>query len=393
MPYLNGRFAGLGGTVMGITGSGSANPFNPASYLRGVDTLSVAFHIGLNIGFVNLQQQRGETIIKNQGTTGGLSNIEFYFPIFKWWKMGVFLLPATEISYLSSGFRDTDNIGRTQLEHSGSGGLYRAGWGNAFGWGPISAGFNLNYIVGKVEELDRLALLTDSLAMYSSETRDSRETSYNGFGWDVGIQYVQAINRTDRLTIGASYSGQSHFNARRDRIITTGYTGGVSYTDTVAVENSVIGKATNPGILRTGISYESVGRFLVGADFSCTWWNQYTSELDQIEKTGINQTYRASIGAELLSDLRHNFWMRRLSYRVGANWQTYNYNYAGKQVSGFGVSLGIGIPIRRSRSNIYVFGEYSRMGSLKKGQIESNIGRIGVSFSSVETWFVKMKYD
>jgi hypothetical protein len=388
MPYLNSRSAGMGGIVMGIAGNGSANPFNPASYRLGVDTMSVAFHIGLNLGMVGLKQEINEKVTENQGTTGGLSNLEFYFPIFKWWKMGVFLLPMTEVAYISSSFRDIDttNIGRTQLIHTGEGGLNRLGWGNAFGWGPISFGFNLNYIFGSIDELDRSVFLTDTLAMYASEVHYSRTTLYNGLGIDAGIQYVQPLNNSSRLTVGASYSMSVLLKSKYTAIVTGEGTSGSSvYSDTVYVFPTEIKDAAYPNVLRAGIAYERYGKFLTGADFSCSWWSEPSA----------NITYKVSFGAEMLPDLRSNFWMRRLSYRIGANWQTYNYKYGseGKQVSGFGVSAGIGIPIRRSRSNIYIFGEYSRIGSLGTGQIEQNIGRIGVSFSSVETWFVKRRYD
>jgi hypothetical protein len=157
------------------------------------------------------------------------------------------------------------------------------------------------------------------------------------------------------------------------------------YTDTAYKFSERVTSPSCPSVLRVGVSYEQYRKFLVGADFSYSWWNEQS----------VNTTLRASFGIEMLSDLRSNSWMRRLSYRIGANWQTFNYRYGddGRQVSGFGISAGIGIPIRRSRSNIYIFGEYSRTGSLNVGQIEQNTGRIGVSFSSVETWFVKRKYD
>jgi hypothetical protein len=370
IPYLNSRFAGMGGTVMGMSGIGSANPFNPASYRLGVDTMSVSFHVGLNLGLVDLKQEVNESVVKNQGTTGGLSNLEFYFPVLKWWKMGVFLLPMTEVAYVSSSFADTTHIGSTQLIHTGSGGLNRLGWGNAFGWGPISVGFNLNYVFGHKKELDRLTFLTDTLAIYASETYYLRETSYNGLGIDAGIQYVQPLNKNGRLTVGASYSMSAFLKSKRASITTVeGMAGSSTYRDTVAIFSDKIEDEKYPSVLRTGISYEQYGKFLIGADFSCSWHSEQPT------------TYRASFGVEMLADLRNNFWMRRLSYRVGANWQTYDYRYKDKQISGFGISAGIGIPIRRSRSNIYIFGEYSRMGSLKQGQIEQNTGRIGVSFS------------
>jgi hypothetical protein len=222
--------------------------------------------------------------------------------------------------------------------------------------------------------------------MYASETHYSRAISYNGLGIDAGVQYVQPTGSNSRLTVGAGYSMSALLKGKSINVVSgEGMAGSstysdITYTDTVEEKN-----LSYPNVARMGISYERYNQFIVGADFSCSWWN----------KESIDITYRASLGIEMPADLRSNFWMRRLSYRIGANWQTYKYGYAGGQLklNSFGISAGIGIPVRRSRSNIYIFGEYSRTGSLKQGQIEQNMGRIGVSFSSVETWFVKRKYD
>ncbi|MDE5736014.1 MAG: hypothetical protein K2H65_02920, partial [Bacteroidales bacterium] len=60
---------------------------------------------------------------------------------------------------------------------------------------------------------------------------------------------------------------------------------------------------------------------------------------------------------------------------------------------GYALNLGVGIPVRRSRSMINVGLEYGHVGRLQAGQITENYFKIGVGFSSVETWFVKRKYD
>ncbi|MDE5574927.1 MAG: hypothetical protein K2I87_04355, partial [Bacteroidales bacterium] len=127
-PYLNVRNMAMGGIAVGLSAPGDMNPFNPATYRTGVDTLSVRFDIGFNLGMNRLRQNLQGEKVANQSTSGGLSNLEFYFPVCKWYKMAVYLLPVTDMNYRSSHFSDSiPFIGQTQLIHNGSGGIAKAG--------------------------------------------------------------------------------------------------------------------------------------------------------------------------------------------------------------------------------------------------------------------------
>ena len=90
LPYLNVRNMGMGGIGTGLSGQGAMNPLNPATYRMGVDTLSVRFDIGFNLSMNGLRERRPDgSVARNQSTGGGLSNLEFYFPVCKWYKMAI----------------------------------------------------------------------------------------------------------------------------------------------------------------------------------------------------------------------------------------------------------------------------------------------------------------
>ena len=107
-----------------------------------------------------------------------------------------------------------------------------------------------------------------------------------------------------------------------------------------------------------------------------------------------------NVGAELKNNPQATTVARRFAYRIGGFFQN---NYAAgmkkdeaspaKELYSYGFSVGLGIPVRKSRSLINVGLQFGQTGSLKRGQIRENFMRVGVSFSSLETWFVKPKYD
>lgn len=390
VPYLNARAMGMGGAVMGLAGHREANPWNPASYYRGVDTLSVMFDIGFYLNMNSLRQDEAGQTLRNQSTGGGLGNMEFYFPVFKWWKMGVYLLPYTEVAYATSDIRNRDeaHIGLTQMLHEGTGGLNRFGWGNAFGWGPVSVGINLNYQFGSIEELYTLTFKNDSLTSGGAGSHVLTHTRLNGLAIDVGLQYAQPL-RHGHLSLGASYSLSATMYAKRGTVGSAYYT--YAARDTAFFRPQRKGEVVIPGKLRVGLSYDDHSDWLVGVDFTYAWWSQYK---EYGETYGyFRNTFRVAAGMELKPNYQSASAMRRVAYRIGGRYETYYADYGQRNLDGYAVNLGVGIPVRRSRSMINVGLEYGHVGRIKDGQIAENYFKIGVGFSSVETWFVKRKYD
>ena len=390
VPYLNARSMGMGGIAVGLAGHREATPLNPASYYRGVDTLSVMFDIGFYLNMNSLRQDVDGQTLRNQSTGGGLGNMEFYFPVFKWWKMGVYLLPYTEVAYSTTDIRSRDDahIGLTRMVHEGTGGLNRFGWGNAFGWGPVSVGINLNYQFGSIEEVYTLAFQNDSLTSGAAGSHVLTATRLNGLAIDVGLQYAQPL-RHGHLSIGASYSLSTTMYAKR------GTSGSAYYTyaakDTAFFVPRRKGEVVIPGKLQVGVSYDDHSDWLVGVDFTYAWWSQYKEYEETYDY--FRNTFRVAAGMELKPNYQSASAMRRVAYRIGGRYETYYADFGQRNLFGYAVNLGVGIPVRRSRSMINVGLEYGHVGRLKVGQIAENYFKIGVGFSSVETWFVKRKYD
>lgn len=389
-PYLNVRNMAMGGLAVGMSGKGDMNPFNPGTYRTGVDTLSVRFDIGFNIGMNQLRQNLSGTRAKNQSTAGGLSNLEFYFPVCKWYKMAVYLLPVTDMYYRASFMSDAgENIGRTQLIHEGDGGLSKVGWGHSLGWGPVSVGVNLNYMFGSLNQTATLAFLDDTLAYYAGKAKFYTETKLNGFSLDAGLTYAARLKGAQYLTIGAAYSLSTTLYGKRTTMAQGEFS---SLTDTAFLpEAERKGKIVFPSLLRAGVSYEYRGQYVVGADVTYVWWKEYKDYGRRFDY--LQNTLSVNVGAELKHDPQAISKARRVAYRIGGFYQQQCVVDQGKQIQAFGLSVGVGIPVRKSRSMINVGLQYGRIGALKKGQVQEDYLRIGVSFSSVETWFVKPKYD
>lgn len=392
-PNLNVRSMSMGGTSVGFSGTGNATAFNPASYAFGVDTLTVLFDIGFNVTGNKLSQERQDgTTLSNGSFTGGLSDFEFYFPIFKWWKMSVYLLPETQMSYYTSKFQTSPdtNIGTTQLLYSGKGGISRLGWGNSFAYGNFAIGVNLNYRFGSFERANALYFLKNgNLIPGYAHSEVSSFTQVKGLAVDLGFMYVQPLGNNDKMTFGGTYTfstklyTNSYVEARgkfEDNVYDTAY-----------ISSREKGSIVMPASFRVGVSYEKIKKWMVGAEFNYYNWSKSTSFDQQLDF--LDNTWGVSAGAELKSNLSSTKYAQKLAYRLGFRCGNLYPDYERKQLIEYGISFGVGFPIRRSRSMINVGAEFGTSGQLSKGQIQDNFMKIGVSFTSLESWFIKRKYD
>ena len=83
-----------------------------------------------------------------------------------------------------------------------------------------------------------------------------------------------------------------------------------------------------------------------------------------------------------------------MEYRVGGHIEDTYLVIDGESVRQFGVSIGFGIPMRRSLSKTNFFFDYSRRyGSDISKLHREDIFSAGVSLNLYDFWFLKRKYE
>jgi hypothetical protein len=96
---------------------------------------------------------------------------------------------------------------------------------------------------------------------------------------------------------------------------------------------------------------------------------------------------------ELIGRHLDNNFMNRLSYRFGYHYGTNYVAFENSIRTQFGVSFGIGMPIRRGHSRLDLAVEFGRKGNINDGQIQENYGRIIVGISAFDRWFMRPRFD
>lgn len=382
---------GMNGVGLGFRKGNEVNPLNPASY-SSVDSLTMIFDAGLSGQITNFKEN-GKKI---NGKNGGFDYIVGTFRAFKNVGVSFGILPYSNIGYKYSESQKSA-ASTVTITNEGTGGLHQLFLGA--GWRvlkPLSLGFNMAYLWGDADRsITDVTSVTD--ASVKSLTKQYH-MSVNNYKLDLGFQWEQPLNKTDFLTVGATWSPAHSLKADPVcRIISTDPTTGLSDTTSFELKN-VLKLPTTYGI---GLAYSHASTLRVGADFQMQKWGSvdfpsHEGNSYSLRSGLLKDSYKLNVGAEWTPNpmSRRNL-LNHIRYRIGAGYTTPYYSINGQDgPKELGVSLGLGIPImnpHNNRSILNISGQWVHRSA--DNLITENTFRINIGLTFNERWFARWKVE
>ena len=369
----------------------SINSKNPASYTS-FDSTSFVFEGSIKGNYTTMKT----TDFREVYSYATLNNLIFGFPVTDWWRSSFGLLPFSGVGYNVIDSDVKENIGKVQYAYEGEGGLSEFYWGNAIRFGDhFSIGVNASYIFGTLENIQRISFPDSAHLIY---TKFDHSLSVKDFKFDIGVQYYTTLKNDLDLIVGAVYSPKASLDADRDQLVRS-YRGTVSgidlVLDTVKMLQDEAGSVTLPAGYGVGFSLSRNNYWLVGVDYSFENWEAFRS-FD--ESDSLVNSHTINFGGQVIPDANSLSYFKRVDYRLGFEYDISNLNIRGENLSGFGITFGIGLPlrgasIRGSRSMINIGAEYGRFGTLNNELIREEYFNFFIGISIYEWWFFKRKYN
>ncbi len=409
--------ASMGGLSAAFHDPYHMNIANPASYSR---LKSAAFEIGLFSEYARLNDG---TETNNALTTwnGNLSYISLGFPLRNpinevldpkkrkaKWGMNFSLIPYSNVNYNVQNLTEqtfADTLTSVDFLFQGKGGTYKIMWGNSVAFDNLSFGVNLGYFFGKIEN-DKEVVFSDLINAFNNNFQD--DYSVGGLTWSVGAQYdivLKAKEGSDvpleYVTIGAYGNSRNKYTLTRDRLWTTVNFGYQSIPDTIfSVSGSETTETTSflPGELGIGIIYAKKDKMKIGADFKFQSWNEFPNDLlaaTDLNKPTVN-TWRAAVGYEYIPNAAsYNKYLKKVRYRLGAFYGTDPRTVQDEQISKYGVTVGMGLPVilpRQGKSFVNLGLEVGQIGIAEA--LTRTYFKLNVGFTlNDDTWFYKRKFN
>lgn len=101
-----------------------------------------------------------------------------------------------------------------------------------------------------------------------------------------------------------------------------------------------------------------------------------------------------SFGAEFTpkNSAVSGYW-KKVHYRVGARYNKTYLQLRNNQLAEYAVSFGFGLPLKRSKTAINLGFELGQRGTTQDNLIKEKFGRVVLSLSVYELWFIKRRFD
>lgn len=427
------RFMAMGSTGIALNDSIYINPDNPASYVSSGKFIVTDLGLRSNYTTLSTTTQRANTLTYN------FSHLYFQLPIkTRKWGMAFGLKPFTNEGYRFSQQQvlGTDTFA---INYSGSGGLNKFTWGNAF---VLYRGIRRNAKILDDKTLDpairrlsrdtmpersRLVLGLNSHVVFGAlitnsntqnflennglETRQLQTLRVNGFTFDLGLQYTKRFKNQYALTLGGIYNIGTTLNARRDLQIynfSVNPNFGEQVVEVFVNETNQQGTIVLPTGYGAGLGLRKGNKWLVTADYRLTNWQDFRSFGNPDD--ALANSYQAAMGAQYTPNPdpanRKRISLSRTAYRLGARYGASNLTLNNTQLTEWGISCGMGMLFRVRKEDsplrfinripfysLNLAFEYGQRGTTTNNLIKENFYRLSLSFTLTDKWFNKYLYD
>ncbi len=366
---------GMGGTGIAVRDEFNLNFVNPASYGSIASTMSNAFEMGFYVEHDNYQtHERSES-----KTSGGLTNINYWFKFSPRWSSTIGLSPFSNVSYKINTTRSLGSISDMNYTYEGSGTISQLQWGNGFHIAKnLSLGLNISYLFGPISRRESI----NTSGQVSILTYDNRIHA-NNFNIDAGVQYVIQFKKTKSLVIGVITDDGMRLDATQKSYL---------YSDAFDTLNTSTGKNLEykiPPSLGVGLSWQTK-RSILASDLKFDNWSSVNSE----DQNAIFQdTWKLSMGYMYKGNPDAMNYLGAVSLRTGFHVQNYYLRLKNTDLPWWGICAGISMPMFDNRSSINLTYSFDQVGTLKNGLILQSSQQIMVDIVVRDLWGIRRKFD
>ena len=384
-----GRSQAMGGLSCGLRSGTNLNLLNPAS-LSSIDSLNFVFEIA---GFDKVTHFATTDLQKTVNNLG-ISYLAMGFPVTKWWKAGLGILPLSNVGYSMTAVEANPVMGNLSYNFQGSGGLSQFFISSSVT--PIrylSLGATFSYVFGPISHTRSLVIPADSL--YFS-TKSIQTATIGDVNLSFGAQVNIPLKKDYFVTFGGTFQGANNLNAQSH---TTLISYGTGLTDTLLYTENPNNSVILPMGWASGFTFGKKNKFTAGFDYRTQNWSE--SEFLGVKDSMAN-SHDYIVGLEYIPNaysLTHP--LQRIRYRAGFRYSQSYLQLRGSQLADIGISVGAGFPIldrtRRggppTQSSLNIILELGRRGTVKNDLIRETFGSLTLQLSLHDYWFIKPKYD
>ena len=290
------------------------------------------------------------------------------------------------------------------VTEEGSGGFNQLYWANGVAVSKnISVGLRSQFLFSSIfTEITNEVNTIEIPVRFAAAIFDRKTVS--GMNFTGGIIYQDSIKTKGdeplRFTLGLTYDLSRDIRVKQfESIQRRTLSGSIWEADTV--QNNTIGSMRMPSGIGVGIGFSKGYKWSAGVDFRMNKFSEFTL-FDQ--SIGTDDSFFLGAGGEFTPDaFSVEDYFKRVTYRIGVNYERTPYLINGMNVNDFGINFGFSLPIvpsttagavlNKGFSSVDFGFKYGILGSVGNNLIEQEYFKVhfGVTFN--DKWFVKRRFN
>lgn len=294
--------------------------------------------------------------------------------------VGFGLIPYSSVGYKIRTY--TDDTATSGATYSSTGGVNKVFLGLGYKINSsLSVGADLNYNFGTIEVINSQAIND-----VQSGTRETNTAKLSGASFSVGAMYKAKLNKKLNFYSSLSYAFDNDIKSENSRVIGTS-----AESTTVDLANRTIPFSSK--ISATAGIGESK-KWLLGGKVVYQGASDLSNAYNQSANVGYGRSGSVSLGGYYIPDYTSfTSYLKRVVYRGGLKYEKSGLVVSSESINDLGLTLGLGLPITGSFSNINIGFEVGKRGTTSSGLIQDNYANISVGLSLNDKWFEKRKFN
>jgi hypothetical protein len=384
---------GMGGTGLAIHENNRINYLNPAAF-SALDSTSVYFDVGLNT-----YSNRYET--ENYSNTWwnmNLHHVTFASSMGKHFGFSAGIIPYSSIGYNIKQEYDDFTYGTAMDTYfEGEGGTLNVYVGTSVKLlDRISLGVTMNYLMGKLTRTRAIDFPMDS---EFSDISAMEDIKLRKPVFTLGLQYREDFGDKFFFTVGGIYDFKASAELSNEYSVDNQFyaSDDIRINDSTRItptyilgEDTVFSTLNIPQKYGVGVSFGIPNKLIITGDYYRQDWTGSMSG----ENYSTTNASSMHFGAEYQPDASAiRGYHKLMTYRVGGYYSNSYLKVNDYQLTDYGITFGIGLPVRTLKSSLNVAFTLGTRGTTEYNLVKENYGIVTFNVTLHDLWFRKRRFD
>ncbi|HJS01391.1 MAG TPA: hypothetical protein VJ780_10695 [Flavobacterium sp.] len=304
--------------------------------------------------------------------------------------VGFGLIPYSSVGYKIE--ETSAEVGGSNSRDFGKGGLSKAFFAASYKIAKnFSIGADVQYNFGSIETTNMQYI--NGVALGSLEVN---KADLSGVNFNFGALYQAKLTKKLNLYSSLSYKLAGKLTSNNSRQISAvSYNTNFDYSISESFdEENFKEKLTLPKELKFGLGIGESKKWLVGAQITAAGQGDLVNTYNVDPDVSFERAMKYSLGGYFIPNYgSFTSYFKRIVYRAGFKHEETGLVVNSQSIKDTGFSLGLGLPITGSFSNVNLGFEFGKRGTTSASLIQENYAKISIGLSFNDRWFVKRKFE